>query len=322
MTDKQVKETTMSETNELATIAQQDQMVEVSREQAVNMAKRIMPMFPQDCDKQQALEVARIALAYGLDPFLGELIPYKGKPYLTFDGRVRIADRHAAFDGYVGPEPPTEAEMTALRPAEGESIWKCTVYRKDRTHPTVAYGRAGGPQDRNPISKQDAVTMAQKRAVHRALRAAFPVPIPGLEEKLSPAQLKAIHTFDNDAGIDADTRHEELEATFGVESSDKLTSAQASAYIDGRVVDADTGEVTDSGLPRLPDKLIDRLEALATAANIEYLTMDSDALERYTKPGYIYLTADEAKDYAAWLKALAADEAEAVEGGKAELIEV
>lgn len=209
--------------------------IEPTAVEARSMAERIMPMFPRDCNREQALEVARIALAYQLDPFLGELIPYQGKPYLTFDGRIRIADRHEQYDGY-DLLPPSDVELKALRPAENESIWKCVVYRKDRTRPTVAYGRAGGPQDRNPVGKSDSVTMAQKRAIHRALRAAFPVPIPGLEEHLSPEQQRAIHAFDEAAGVSPDERRSTLQDTFDVESSADLTKDQASTYIDGRAV--------------------------------------------------------------------------------------
>lgn len=208
------------------------------------LAKTIAPMFPKDCSPEQARTIARIAIAYGLDPLLEELIPYQGRPYLTFDGRIRIADQHEQYDGY-DHGPVLGDELKALRPVGDEVVWKCAVYRKDRSRPTVAYGRAGGPQDRNPLSKNDPVTMAQKRAIHRALRAAFPVPIPEVDEPLSRQQLKAIHVYDKEAGVSDEERHQILEATFGVESSKDLTKDQASTYIDGRVVDVNSGEVVD-----------------------------------------------------------------------------
>lgn len=220
---------------QLATI---NQVHAIDTAQQQDLAKRLRPQFPQDCDPEQALEVARVALAYGLDPFLGELIPYKGKPYLTFDGRIRIADQHPMYDGY-DLLPPEDAELKALRPVQNESIWKCVVYRKDRSRPTVAYGRAGGPNERNPVGKSDPVSMAQKRAIHRALRAAFPVPIPGVDDPLSREQLKAIHAHDREAGVSDDERRAALDAAFGVESSAALTSTQASSYLDQRVVEAE-----------------------------------------------------------------------------------
>lgn len=214
------------------------------------LAGRIVPAFPRDCSPEQAAEVARIALAYGLDPFLGELIPYQGRPYLTLEGRTRVAENNPHYDGYEHG-PVTGEELKAHQPKPGEVIWRCTVYRKDRSHPTVAYGRAGGPNERNPVAKTDPVTMAQKRAIHRALRAAFPVPIPGeiardddpLEPRATPEQIKAIHAVDDAQGVTISERHDELEAQFAVGSSKELTAGQASAYLDQRRARA-TAETT------------------------------------------------------------------------------
>lgn len=218
-------------------------------DEARALAQRLMPQFPKDLTKEQAMEVARVALAYGLDPFLGELIPYQGRPYLTFDGRVRIADRHPAYDGY-DLVPVTGEELDALRPQQGESIWKCVVYRKDRSRPTIAYGRAGGPHEKNPLAKQDPVTMAQKRAIHRALRAAFPVPIPGVEVEITDGQVRAIHAIDEELGISREERRQVLSETFGVESSRDLTAGQASSYIDMRITELpteNTGDASEDG---------------------------------------------------------------------------
>ena len=243
-------------------------------DEARALAQRLMPQFPKDLTNEQALEVARVALAYGLDPFLGELIPYQGRPYLTFDGRIRIADRHPAYDGY-DLVPVTGEELDALRPQQGESIWKCVVYRKDRSRPTIAYGRAGGPHEKNPLAKQDPVTMAQKRAIHRALRAAFPVPIPGVEVEITDGQVRAIHAIDEELGISREERRQVLSETFGVESSRDLTADQASSYIDMRITEqppteAETGE--QAGPP--PGSVEDwaaRIEATTSIVDLEEL---------------------------------------------------
>jgi len=209
-----------------------------------NLAGQILPKFSKDCNKEQALEVARIALAYELDPFLGELIPYQGRPYITIDGRIRLADRHPGYDGY-DIDPATETERKALGATQDEIVWKCTVHRRDRSRPTTAYGRAGGNAEANPVAKRWTAEVAMKRAVHRALRAAFPVPIPGLEDELTDAQMRAIHAVDRDMGVSRDERHATLVETFGVESSAGLTKDQAGVYLDGRAVDAETGEIID-----------------------------------------------------------------------------
>lgn len=233
----------MSNTKPQTAIATMHDVTAIDEHQASALANRVKARFPQDCSPQQAMEVARIAIVYGLDPLLGELIPYQGQPYVTINGRVRVADNNPMFDGY-DIEPATEQEYRALRAHDAESVWKCIVYRKDRRRPTVAYGRAGGPQEKNPVAARWTAEIAQKRAIHRALRAAFPMPIPGLEESLSPAQLRAIHAADEDAGIDRDERHHTLVETYGVESSAELTSGQASVYLDDRTV---SGQVEVDG---------------------------------------------------------------------------
>lgn len=208
-----------------------------------SLAERVVPQWPKDVNKEQAIELARLALAYGLDPFLGELIPYQGRPYLTFDGRIRLADEHPAYDGYEHG-PVLGDERAAFMPQSGEVIWKCVVYRRDRSRPTVAYGRAGGTNERNSVAQKDPATMAQKRAIHRALRAAFPVRMPGVvdDDPVTPAQLKAIHATDNEQGITVTERHEVLEATFGVSSSKELTAAQAGSYLDERAAQRPANE--------------------------------------------------------------------------------
>lgn len=231
----------MAQDNALATIAYDDQ----NDAQARQLATLMTPLFPGDLknNPDMALAVARVAVAYGLDPLMGELIPYQGKPYLTIDGRIRIADRHPAYDGY-DIEPASEVERKALGAGSDQAVWKCTVYRKDRKRPTVAYGRAGGQADPNSAAKNTwTAEIAQKRAIHRALRAAFPAPIPGLEESLSPEQLRAIHAYDNDAGVTPEERSATLVDTFGVEHSNELTKDQASAYLDERVIEVDADGV-------------------------------------------------------------------------------
>lgn len=81
-------------------------------------------------------------------------------------------------------------------------------------------------------------------------------------------------------------------------------------------VDHETGEIIDAAPAqpqKLPAKFVLRLEELATNAGLEFAQMDADAQERYERPGYAYLTTDEATDYAAWLKALAEEQAETAE---------
>jgi hypothetical protein len=243
----------MSNTNPRTELATIHEVTAIDRQQMTALAEQLLPKWPKDLNRQTALDVARVALAYQLDPFMEELIPYQGKPYVTIAGRIRIADNHPMFDGY-DLEPATEAEHRALGAHEGEAVWKCVVYRKDRSRPTKAFGRAGGPAEQNPVARRWLPEIAQKRAMHRALRAAFPLNLPGVEERSSAAQLRAIHAADAEAGIDREARHQALTETFGVDSSDELTSAQAGAYLDERVVDSHT-EIEVAYEPSMQDEV-------------------------------------------------------------------
>ena len=116
----------------------------------------------------------------------------------------------------------------------------------------------------------------------------------------------------------------------GVLDESEIHSIPNAQFVAHEQVDQDTGEIrevapeasTPRNMPQpdtLPDKFIIRLEQLATQADVSFDQMDEDVLERYSKPGYIYLTTDEATDYAAWLKALTEEQSASAEQG--ELIE-
>jgi hypothetical protein len=223
-------------------------------------AKAGSPAFPRDLTPIQASELARVALAYGLDPVMGELTIYQGKIYIGIDGRVRKANEHPAFKG-MECVPATDAERKAFRCSEDEYLWIARVWRRDRDVPAVGYGRASGANDRNPVSKQYGQEMAQKRAKHRALRDAFSISLPGAEEadnwqpptgehvnystgeiidaesiEVSDGptreQLASIHIHTKALGWTDEQYRELLRDAFGVESSKDLSEGQASALLE------------------------------------------------------------------------------------------
>lgn len=174
--------------NSRALIPAQQTALQVDAKEAESFAGQLMkhaqaggPLFPKDMTQSQAVQMARLSLAYGLDPIAGELILYQGRPYVTIDGRVRKAQENAAYDG-LECNPATDDERKAFRCGEDEHLWIARVWRKDRRLPFVGYGRAAGKGDRNPVSQTYAQEMAQKRAKARALRDAFAMPLPSYED--------------------------------------------------------------------------------------------------------------------------------------------
>lgn len=85
--------------------------------------------------KQTLLALLRLARANGLDPIKEEvaLALYNNthwQAYITVEGYSKILNNHPAFDGISFSE---SVEYT-----NGIPIWmECTIYRKDRSYPTV-----------------------------------------------------------------------------------------------------------------------------------------------------------------------------------------
>lgn len=122
---------------------------------------------------------ARMAVAYGLDPFLGEMmfIPqYKDgnligyNPYVGIGGVRRAARRTEEYGGRE-LRPCTEEEREALQVAKEAHAWFCQVWRKGIEKPFDGFGVF--PMHDKDKSKAPPWRMARKRAEHDALRAAF-----------------------------------------------------------------------------------------------------------------------------------------------------
>ena len=141
-------------------------------------------LFPTDMTEAQAAIMARLSLLYELDPLMDELILYQGKPYLTLKGALRVAIRDDRFRG-IECVPATPAERDAFRVRDDEQLWVARVHRAGWDVPIVGYGRASASDDQ-PVARRWTAEMAQKRAKHRALRDAFSLPVPGVEEAGDP----------------------------------------------------------------------------------------------------------------------------------------
>jgi hypothetical protein len=115
--------------------------------------------------------------AYGLDPALREVLVLGGNMYVTVQGLVRIAERSGEYAG---------CRFEELAPLEeGERRYRCIV-RKIVQGQICAFEGLGRASVSNVQSKlvrdQWLDEMAQKRAMGRALRCAWPVSIPTWEE--------------------------------------------------------------------------------------------------------------------------------------------
>lgn len=121
---------------------------------------------------EQTMFLFALAAKLGLRAELGELMIYQGKPYITIDGRLRLAHESGLLVG-MEPRPATTSERQHFRAAENEHLWICDVYRRGANRPFKGWGCVG-PNDRNPVAKSHPRELAKKRAKYDGLRMAFP----------------------------------------------------------------------------------------------------------------------------------------------------
>jgi hypothetical protein len=142
--------------------------------------------------EQQAVFLTTLGNHLGVRAELGEIMLYQGKPYITIDGRIRIAHRSGLLNG-IDPGPASSMERTRYIVKDGEHLWKCYVFKKGALKPFIGWGhvRLG---DRNPVSKTHPQEMAKKRAKYDALRLAFPP-----NEELTPLHEQYIQEAEDEA---------------------------------------------------------------------------------------------------------------------------
>lgn len=113
--------------------------------------------------------------------------------------------------------------------------------------------------------------MLRARCVSAIGRLAFPDTIGGMytpeelnaDQPVTRGQIRAVHALDENAGVTRDERHAALDATYGVQATNELTTEQASAYLDARAVGG-----PDAGRPDWAGPSAAQIEAEYAAAGI------------------------------------------------------
>lgn len=125
-----------------------------------------------------------------LDPMGNDVYILGDRPYVSMEGRTKLAFRSKSFAGYrtdrrLKPEEFDEYGVMA-RPARGDrkkqevaAAWLCEVMRRDCDYPFmgvgVAYVNEMGVKGAQPVAQLYPNEMAQKRARARALTLAYPI---------------------------------------------------------------------------------------------------------------------------------------------------
>ena len=168
--------------------------------------------FPQQMDAGQKKLLAVVAISYGLDPLLGELSIFQGRPYVSIDGRYRKAQETGKLGG-VETRPATADEREAWQIPDGDYFFRSEVRRCDVAYPFVGWGRvraeetkapAGGRAGFRPL-ETNPQRMAEKRAEAQALRKAFSIPLPSAEFAGTPEDEPAVEAEVRELDVDTET---------------------------------------------------------------------------------------------------------------------
>lgn len=199
--------------------------VRATRDNVATMERFIILTLTGDkrANAREIRALAVIAVKFGLHPLANEVMLYEGRPFITINGRRRLAERSGQLNA-TQPQIVTDRDERAAlggrRP--GDIVARCQVYRKGSERPTVQYGivraherwpseneasrlgidqtklneaHAGGDPDKifdlitNPTGKARPVViypeiMAMKRAESRALDGLASIGLPTFDEEI------------------------------------------------------------------------------------------------------------------------------------------
>lgn len=190
--------------------------------------------------EQQAMFLMALGQLLGVKAELGEIILYQGKPYITLDGRLRLAHASGLFSG-LEARPATQLERRNYGAEDGEALWVADAYRRGAGRSFKGWGHVP-KTDRNPVSKTHPREMAKKRAKYDALRIAFPP-----AEQITEMHAKFIEEAEDQIQRGAFQPHAVAMLTGYDEGADAETT---DAEVTGNEQAADAGETLDEGMAK------------------------------------------------------------------------
>lgn len=196
---------------------------------------KTLGLFPGQQTAGQMDLLAVVALAYRLDPLMGEIMPFQGRPYITIAGRRRL-DRAAGYHTSVSFRPPTEDEeryWIRVKAMDARDVVQICVGRDMDSGATVeGFGRVLWQED------LDAGKNSQNR---EAARANLPI----VQRKIEMAQKRAERRM-LEQMYGPVAKPASLDGVMVLEEGDEANTVEGEA----RVIDA---KGTDSDRESLPD---------------------------------------------------------------------
>ena len=123
--------------------------------------------------EEQTMFLMAFGQKIGVRAELGDLMLYQGKPYITIQGRTRLAHQSGLLAG-IQPRPATVLERRQFGASDDEVLWVCDVWRHGAPRAFRGWGVCNPTKDRNPVAKSFPREMAKKRAKYDSLVLAFP----------------------------------------------------------------------------------------------------------------------------------------------------
>tara|TARA_Y100000310_G_scaffold236599_1_gene239825 strand:- start:1822 stop:3201 length:1380 start_codon:yes stop_codon:yes gene_type:complete len=199
---------TQRETTELAPITDQaTALATVKRASALGL-------FPDKATPEQAALLAEVALAYRLDPLMGEIMPYQGAPYITIKGRRRLdnAAGHAVSVSFRPPMADEEAYFRKVGAIDDYDLIQICVGVDTKTGARVeGFGRVLAKEREtagrsaaavaNLPTLNRAIEMAQKRAERRMREEMF-----GPVAKPEGLGIQVLHEGDESMIVEGEAR--------------------------------------------------------------------------------------------------------------------
>lgn len=224
--------------------------------------KAVLAYLKLDPNKVETKATFAICQRYGLDPVLKHVIPISGNVYVTRDGLLAIAHRSGEFDGI---------EVVSVGETTTHWLAEVAVHRKGYAHPFRYQGRF--PKSK-PMAKDYGPEMAIKTAEVMALRRAFGVSLPAIEEQWEQPTVD-----DTELDVTASLRQAITRRLNGLTETERVAVAKAWK-------DAGTGKVdeldedTAAAALELIDTTIAHVEAAASDdGGQEQLPVDEPAGE-------------------------------------------
>lgn len=185
--------------------------------------------WSKDMQPAERRMFAGLAIRYGLDPLMGHLVWYEGKPLIALDGHISIANRNPKFKG-IDARPMTAEEKTGYGLENEPYAWICYAFKEGMQAPSIGTGtanpnkpyrskldpRTGEYVGGNIVERERPWSLARSRAINQSLRIYFPLDIPGVG-------------YAEDAGISVDEKGDIIDVSFRVMPDAPSDNAAATA---------------------------------------------------------------------------------------------